>query len=128
VALLLKTRARYCNGNEASLSFFLSFFVNDCRAAGLLHHGIQPDWKIVAVISDFKKNAPYDLNERRESRFIFVTRRTRSVKVFTSVISDFICFRPYPFDLKESRELEALGFSKDLDFLASTSVCLCSVC
>jgi hypothetical protein len=33
----------------------------------------------------------------------------------------------YPFDLKESRELEALGFTKHLDFLASTYVDLCSV-
>lgn len=99
--LLLKTGARYCSGNEAPLFFF---FANDCRAAGLLLHGMQPDWKIVAVISDLKKKkAPYDLNERRESRFIFVTRRERSVKVFTSVISDFICIRPYPFDPKESR-------------------------
>ncbi len=48
--LLLKTGARYCSGNEAPLFFF---FANDCRAAGLLLHGMQPDWKIVAVISDF---------------------------------------------------------------------------
>jgi hypothetical protein len=39
-------------------SFFLFFFVNDCRAAGLLLHGMQPDWKIAAVISDFKKMLP----------------------------------------------------------------------
>jgi hypothetical protein len=88
---------------------------------------MQPDWKIVAVISDFIFYAPYDLNGRGESLFIFVTRRTRS-GMYSQV-----CFPPlfavlYPFDPKESRELEALGFSERLEFLTSTSVCRCSVC
>jgi hypothetical protein len=78
---------------------------------------MQPDWKIVAVISGFFFNAPYDLNERRESRFIFVTRRTRSGRYSQ------VCFPPlfavlYPFDPKESRELEALGFTERLGFFS----------
>lgn len=30
-AMLINIQARYCNGNEAPLSFFISFFVNDCK-------------------------------------------------------------------------------------------------